>query len=168
MVILAIAILVLGPQRMLEIIRALGRWTAQLRRFSQEFATSFQADWLNTETDLDENQASEHPINDIIRPIAEIQADLQAVEREARQAIQGIADSGNQTSRQAIAQPDEPSNVPEHMIDDIVRPIAEIQADLQAVERETRQAIQGIADGKSQPIRQADEQSDVNNTLEEI
>lgn len=160
MVILAIAILVLGPQRMLEIIRTLGRWTAQLRRFSQEFASNFQADVLNTETDMDENQGPGNLINDIVRPITEIRADLRAVEREAQQTIRGIADGGNQPPRQAGGQPGAPLPSSEHMINGIVRPITEIQADLQAVERETRQALQGIADGESPPTRQADEPPD--------
>jgi Sec-independent protein translocase protein TatA len=43
-VVLIIAILVAGPQRMLEIARSLGRVSRQLRDLSREFTTALQAE----------------------------------------------------------------------------------------------------------------------------
>lgn len=57
-VVLIIAILVAGPQRMVEIARSLGRLSRQLRDLSREFTTALQAEIYASEegtgTDLDE------------------------------------------------------------------------------------------------------------------
>lgn len=57
-VVLIIAILVAGPQRMVEIARSLGRLSRQLRDLSREFTTALQAEIYSSEegtgTDLDE------------------------------------------------------------------------------------------------------------------
>jgi Tat protein translocase TatB subunit len=49
--VLIIAILVAGPQRMLEIARTLGRVSRQLRDLSSEFTTALQAEIRATEKD---------------------------------------------------------------------------------------------------------------------
>ena len=48
-VILMIAILLLGPRRMAEITRTIGRVTAQLRKISQEFTAGIQAELMEIE-----------------------------------------------------------------------------------------------------------------------
>ena len=59
-VVLIIAILLVGPRRMAEIARTIGRTTSQMRRLSSEF-------------------------------LGTIQAELQATEQEAQQALESIA-----------------------------------------------------------------------------
>jgi len=88
-VILIIAILMIGPKRMVEITRAIGRITAQMRKLSGEFMST-------------------------------IQTELQAVERDARQAVGGASDEGLMSS------------------------VASLPAELEALGRETRKAIEGI------------------------
>jgi len=48
-VILIIAILLIGPKRMMELARAIGRVTSQLRKLSNEFTASIQAELQATE-----------------------------------------------------------------------------------------------------------------------
>ncbi|HDQ72456.1 MAG TPA: hypothetical protein ENN19_10210 [Chloroflexi bacterium] len=111
MLVLAIAILVLGPQRMLEITRTLSRWSAQLRRLSNEFTSALQDDIL--EAEIDKNQTPRELINELVGPIADIQADLQAMEQETRQAIQQIASSEGRRLQQTHIQPEKQPNEPE-------------------------------------------------------
>ncbi|MGD8244332.1 MAG: twin-arginine translocase TatA/TatE family subunit [Anaerolineae bacterium] len=51
-VVLIIAILVAGPQRMVEIARTLGRVSRQLRDLSREFTTALQAEIQSAEQEL--------------------------------------------------------------------------------------------------------------------
>jgi len=88
-VILIIAILMIGPKRMVEITRAIGRITAHLRKLSGEFMST-------------------------------IQTELKAAEQEARQTAGGVSEEGQFSS------------------------IADISTDLEALGRETRQALSGI------------------------
>jgi len=113
-VILIIAILLVGPKRMVEIARAIGRMTQQLRRYSANFSSALQAEVTATK-----RAAGESP-QDIIRSITEpftsLQADLQATERETRQVLTDMI--------KGTAQP--------------------IQNELDAMESETRQALDNI------------------------
>lgn len=87
-VILIIAILLIGPQRMIELARAIGRVTSQLRRMSNEFTATIQAELRATEREV--RQALEHTVEKKPEPIASIQAELQATERETRQALENV------------------------------------------------------------------------------
>jgi len=124
-VILIIAILLVGPRRMVEIGRTIGRVTRQLRRFSNEFNSTLQAEVMATEHAATAGESPQDIIKespqDIIKSITEpftgLQAELQATERETRQALENLIDS--------TAEP--------------------IQDELQAVERETRQALENAA-----------------------
>ena len=49
MVILAIAILVVGPERMVEMARTFGRLSRQLRKMSSEFTSTIQSEMAATE-----------------------------------------------------------------------------------------------------------------------
>ncbi len=49
MVILAIAILLIGPERMVEMSRSFGRLSRQLRKMSSEFTSTIQAEMAATE-----------------------------------------------------------------------------------------------------------------------
>jgi len=124
--IIIIAILVVGPKRMVEVTRVLGRTMAQLRRFSNEFLLTLQ-----TEV----NQSS-HPsaaptdvVGSIAEPIIGVQRELMAIGRETQQALQNIV-SGEGGGAEASAQ------------------VADIQAGLMATASETRQALAGIEGSK--------------------
>lgn len=80
MVILAIAILVVGPRRVAEIARTIGRFTSQIRRLSDEFMGAIHTELQDTEQGEPGATTS-------------IQAELAATERETRQAIGEIAES---------------------------------------------------------------------------
>ncbi len=58
MVILAIAILLVGPERMVEIARTFGRLSRQLRKMSHEFTSTIQAEMAATERDTRESIGS--------------------------------------------------------------------------------------------------------------
>jgi sec-independent protein translocase protein TatA len=68
-VVLIIAILVAGPQRMLEIARTLGRVSRQLRDMSREFTTALQA----------EMQAAEKEAGESSTDLSDVRQDLQDV-----------------------------------------------------------------------------------------
>ena len=55
MLILAIAILVVGPERMVELARSFGRLSRQLRRMSNEFTSTIQAEMAATERETRES-----------------------------------------------------------------------------------------------------------------
>ncbi len=55
MLILAIAILVVGPERMVEMARSFGRLSRQLRRMSNEFTSTIQAEMAATERETRES-----------------------------------------------------------------------------------------------------------------
>jgi len=116
-VILIIAILLVGPRRMVEIGRTIGRVTRQLRRFSNEFTSTLQAEVMATEHAATAGESPQDIIKSITEPFTGLQAELQATERETRQALENLIDS--------TAEP--------------------IQDELQAVERETRQALENAA-----------------------
>jgi len=113
-VIVIIAIMLVGPKRMIEIARSIGRMTQQLRRYSANFSTALQAEVTATE-----RAAGESPqdiIKSITEPFTSLQADLQATERETRQVLTDMI--------KGTAQP--------------------IQNELDAMESETRQALDNI------------------------
>lgn len=114
-VILIIAILTIGPKRMVEVIRSISRVTAQLRRFSREFTSTLQAEVMATEGAVGE--PPESIVKSLTEPITSVQAELMAAGRETRQALESV-------------------------VDDNVKAIESIQTDLKATARETTQALE--------------------------
>ncbi|MCX7682925.1 MAG: twin-arginine translocase TatA/TatE family subunit [Anaerolineae bacterium] len=89
--IVLIAILVVGPQRMVELVRSIGRLAGQLRKFSAEFTSMLQAEVLSAEvaeTGKETRKTSEDIIEGVARPVASIQAELLALEKETRRALE--------------------------------------------------------------------------------
>jgi len=89
--ILLLAGMVMGPQRIREVARKLGRITAQLQRISREFARQ-----LNAELDTLDGQE----VTDSLSELRQLQDELQALRRELSQAPQSIV---NET-KNAIAE----------------------------------------------------------------
>ena len=89
--ILLLAGMVMGPQRIREVARKLGRITAQLQRISREFARQ-----LNAELDTLDGQE----VTDSLSELRQLQDELQALRRELGQAPQSIVDE----TKNAIAE----------------------------------------------------------------
>lgn len=118
-VILILAILLVGPKRMVELARTIGRVTSQMRKISGEF-------------------------------LGTLQTELHTAEQEARQALEGVTGSGLETARtpdEIQATHQEIRQVLEGVSKDEREATTGIKSDLQAVERETRQAVKEIVEG---------------------
>ena len=129
LLIVAIAILVIGPQRMVDIIRTIGRLAGQARKLSGEFLSLIQAESLGTEVSEAKKKAretSEGIAEDLQKPITNIQSELATLEREARQALEKAVRG-----------------------EEVKETTASIQAELQAAEQETRQALDKAVTGKA-------------------
>ena len=91
-VILIIAILVVGPKRMVEIARTIGRVTNQLRRLSAEFTSSLQSEIMAAEREAKQvRDDTVESLTSLTEPFVSLQAELQATEHETRQALESIA-----------------------------------------------------------------------------
>jgi sec-independent protein translocase protein TatA len=74
-VILAVALIVLGPQRLPEVARMLGRAYAQLRRASEEFQQTIRQDLaaLERQEDANRNKAVAQEIRERCADVADVQ-----------------------------------------------------------------------------------------------
>lgn len=82
--ILVIAILLVGPKRMIEMARTIGRVTAQMRQMSNEFLGTVQAELDSTEAE------ARQALEGVVEGGGESVAELRAVEEETRQAIESM------------------------------------------------------------------------------
>lgn len=143
MVIMIIAILLIGPRRVVEIVQAIRRFAGQLRGMSNEFTSLIHAEVQASEDevsqapgDMTDDESVSIPgdqdtsrgtkrepegLKDVVKeglaPIMGIQAELQATAQETRQALESVVKEG------------------------LVEPITGIQAELQDAAQETRQAL---------------------------
>ena len=122
--ILIIAILLIGPKRMVEMARTIGRVTSQLRRFSNEFTSTLQTEITATEHEV-MVEDPEDAVKSLTEPFTGLQAELEATGRETRQALENVVSGKSE-------------------------PIESIQAELQATERETRQALENTIESDSE------------------
>ncbi len=99
--ILLLAGMVMGPQRIREVARKLGRITAQLQRISREFARQ-----LNAEIDsLDGNE-----VRDSLSELRQLQDEVQALRSELSQAPRSAVDEARKAvadAQQALSTDDE-------------------------------------------------------------
>ncbi len=116
-VILIIAILVIGPRRMAEFARQIGRTASQMRKFSNEFLSTIQTELETTEQET--RQALDAIAENGQKSIASIPGEVQATEQDTRQALETLSEE-RQTAETSI------------------------RDELQAVEHETRQAMKEI------------------------
>ena len=75
-IILLVALIVLGPQRLPDVARKLGRWSAELREAARELRSGLEAEV----GDLTEIRS------DLEKPISEIRRDLRDIDRDIGQA----------------------------------------------------------------------------------
>ena len=134
-VILIIAILVVGPKRMVEVGRSIGRTASQMRRLSGEF-------------------------------LGTLQAEIDATQQEARQALEGVVETGEESVAELQAAEDETRQVLEGIGEDRRRAATSIRSELEAVERDTREAMQdilgsmeGLVKGESAAVKGEDEEA---------
>lgn len=78
-VILAVALIVLGPQRLPEVARMLGRAYAQLRRASEEFQQTIRQDLavLERQEDANRNKAIAQEIRERCADVEDVQTAIQ-------------------------------------------------------------------------------------------
>lgn len=81
MAIIVIAILVIGPQRMVTFARSLGRILSRMRSISNEFLGSIQAELAETE------QATREAVEHIKGASADVSANIEGTEDETSQAL---------------------------------------------------------------------------------
>jgi Sec-independent protein translocase protein TatA len=128
MVILAIAILAIGPKRMVEIARTLGRATSKLRKISSEFMAIIQAELRETEASardlVDGTVAGEAGVEGEVQAtgrqakgtveslkeeigLASLQAELRETERAAREFMEKVAQEDEEEEEQGLAAAEE-------------------------------------------------------------
>lgn len=108
--IVLIAILVVGPQRMVELVRSIGRLAGQLRKFSAEFTSMLQAEVLSAEvaeTGEETRKTSEDIIEGVARPLSSLQSELLALEKETRRALEKAMSEEEEKAEQAQPTPGE-------------------------------------------------------------
>jgi len=173
-VILIIAILLLGPKRVLEVVQSIRGLAGKLRDMSDEFSSLLQSEV--TATEQEDNQASEdrsepgggkqegaedwrEVVREGLTPIVEIQAELQSTMQETRQTLEGIVEdelvgpvAGVQAELQNAAR--ETRRTVEDSVKEGVKPIANIQAELQATAQETSRAVKDVGGSQSGPKEQ--------------
>jgi len=125
-VILVIAILLVGPKRVAEIARTIGRTTSQVRRLSGQFLGTIQAELQAAEQEA--HQALDSIAGGGQEPIASITDEIQATGQETRQVLEGAGED-----ERAVT--------------------TSIKAELQTVERETRQAMEEIVESVKTIVR---------------
>jgi sec-independent protein translocase protein TatB len=176
-VIIIIAILLVGPKRIVEITRMIGRMTAQLRRFSSEFVSTLQAEVTASGSDGNASQDPQSVIRSITEPITSLQSELVAAGRETRQAIENIVEGKAEPTESIQAEPqatqdgsDTTQKEPQSLVKSITEPITSLQSELLATGRETRQAIENIIRGKAEPVAsiQAEPQTMEQETLQAL
>jgi len=121
-VILIIAILLIGPRRLVEVLQTIRRFSGQLRRMSTEFTSLIQSEIQGAAGET--GQAPHGPggeVEDIVKgglaPLASIQTELQTAAQETRQALESI-------------------------VKEELGPVADIQTELRTAAQETRQALE--------------------------
>lgn len=82
-IIMGLALLVLGPERLPELARMLGRAYAQLRRASEEFQQTLRQDMaaLDRQEEARQNKAIAEELQERFADVADLQTTLPVVER---------------------------------------------------------------------------------------
>jgi Sec-independent protein translocase protein TatA len=157
MVILIIAILVVGPKRLVETVQTIRRYAGQLRSLSSEFTTLIQTEVQaaqsggdpastdaagSPEAGQDVEPGTGGDLKDLIRegiaPIASIQAELRATAQETREAFESVVTK----DLAPIANiPSELQTELEQDLASIASIPAELQTELEDAAQETHRAL---------------------------
>jgi len=91
-VIVVIAILLVGPRRMVQIARTIGRTTGKMRKISNEFMAIVRREIEETEREA--REALEMPATGEGEAAADIRGELQAAEQETEKGLTGLVEGG--------------------------------------------------------------------------
>lgn len=129
--ILILAILLVGPKRVIELVQTIRRLAGKLSRLSGEFTSMIQSEVRSTEQGAGEilqeatggktGETLGDVVKDVISPISGLQAELQATALEARRSLENIVKSQSGL-------------------------VGDIQTELQAAAQETRRALESPAE----------------------
>jgi Sec-independent protein translocase protein TatA len=136
-VILIIAILLIGPKRLVEVFQAIRRFSGQLRKMSTEFTSLIQSEVQASARETD--QAPRRPggeVGDMVQrelaPLASVQTEIQTAAQEVRQALEDTIQA--------------PSGL-----------IADVAAELPTIGQEARQNLESVAENAPQSEEEQDE-----------
>ncbi len=136
-VVLIIAILLVGPKRLVEVFQAIRRFSVQLRRMSTEFTSLIQSEVQASERET--GQAPGGPggemkdiVQDGLAPLASLQTEIQTAAQEVRQALSDTVQAAQE-------------------------PLADVEAELPTNARETPQAPESTAASEPQSGEEQDE-----------
>lgn len=119
MVILAIAILLIGPARVVQVVRSIGRIAGQLRSMSEEFTSSLQEEL----------------------------SELERAGGEARQAVESIATDAAGVSADATGAGEEAQQALESDVGERPEEAASVEDELKAIGWEARTVAEEITQG---------------------
>jgi Sec-independent protein translocase protein TatA len=125
MVILALSIMVMGPKRVVEIARAIGRVSAQMRRLSGEFLGTLQSELQDAEEEV--RQVAQ----DVSGSGAELSAQVRQVGQGTQQALEGEAEESGE---------------------DIVTEVRSLERETRGVMQEVLASIRSVVRGGSEDV----------------
>jgi sec-independent protein translocase protein TatB len=99
MVIVILAILLVGPKRVLQIIQSIRQFAGQIRKMSGEFTSMLQTEVQEAQevdrevrgVGRETSQDLRSTLKEVLNPFAAVQGELQAAAQETRQALENIA-----------------------------------------------------------------------------
>jgi sec-independent protein translocase protein TatB len=153
MVIIAIAILVIGPKRLLQIAQTLGRLTRRGREIWSEVMKTIQ-------TELQETK--EAVVDEIAESGSDLSAEINATEKEASEAIGGI--EGRSKAKAVDVQAEVKSIGKETR--EVMKEVTEGFTSLVMGEEKGKEADEEVAaDGSDQPPETQDKESEADKPL---
>ncbi|MBN1975766.1 MAG: hypothetical protein JW918_00055 [Anaerolineae bacterium] len=152
MVIIAIAILVIGPKRLLEIAQTLGRLTRRGREIWSEVMKTIQ-------TELQETK--EAVVDEIAESGSDLSAEIEATEKEASEAIGGIEGRGKAKS---VAVKAEIKSIGQET-QQIMKEVTEGFTSLVMGEEKGKEAAKEVAEGDGDQPPAAQEESEADKPL---
>lgn len=79
LVILVVALLVFGPQRLPELTHKLGGWVREVRKVANDFRTSLESEVGDLTQPLEELKGLEQPLKDLQQPLKDLEQPLRDV-----------------------------------------------------------------------------------------
>jgi Sec-independent protein translocase protein TatA len=154
-VVLIIGILLVGPRRMVGLVRTVNRMLSHLRRVSAEFAASLQT----------ELQTVEHETRGVFRDVTAIGDPVTSVSSAAESSseladsIEAVDAHSREGWRESSAGPqpaegpsDSAATRPAHTLGQVLRDgigLSRAQQDIEIIQRETTRALDGVVSGAS-------------------